>query len=90
MDGEDAVSRFIEHRERIHLLLFDLIMPKKSGKDAWDEIGKMGSDVRAIFVSGYPRDVLQGKGFLEEGCDLIMKPVNPQNLLRKIREVLDR
>jgi PAS domain S-box-containing protein len=89
-DGEDAVSRFIENRERIQLLLFDLIMPKKSGKDACDEIRKMGSDVRAIFVSGYPRDVLQGKGFLEEENDLIMKPVSPQNLLRKIREVLDR
>jgi signal transduction histidine kinase len=89
VDGEDAVSRFTEHRERIQLLLLDLIMPKKKGNDACDEIRKMGSDVPAIFISGYPRDVLQGKGFLEEGCELIMKPVNPQNLLRTIRAVLD-
>jgi PAS domain S-box-containing protein len=89
-DGEDAVNEFIGNRERIQLLLLDLIMPKKSGKDACDEIRKMGSDVRTIFISGYPPDVIQGKGLLEEGCDLIMKPVSPQILLRKIREVLDR
>ncbi|MDD2337551.1 MAG: response regulator [Geobacteraceae bacterium] len=89
-DGEDAVCQFTENRERIQLLLLDLIMPKKSGKDACDEIRKMASDVRTIFISGYPPDVIQGKGLLEEGCDLVMKPVTPQNLLRKIREVLGR
>jgi signal transduction histidine kinase/CheY-like chemotaxis protein len=90
VDGEDAVRQFTENRERIQLLLLDLIMPKKSGKDVCDEIRKMGSTVRAIFVSGYPQDAIQRKGFLEEECDLIMKPVSPQKLLRKIREVLDR
>jgi signal transduction histidine kinase/DNA-binding response OmpR family regulator len=90
VDGEDAVSKFAENRERIQLLLIDLIMPKMSGKDVYDEIRKMESDVRVLFISGYPQDILQGKGLLEEKCDLIMKPVSPQDLLRKIREVLDR
>jgi CheY-like chemotaxis protein len=89
-DGEDAVRRFTENRERIQLLLLDVIMPKKSGKDACDEIRKMGSDIRTIFISGYPPDVILKRGLLEEGRDLIRKPVSPQNLLRKIREVLDR
>jgi DNA-binding response OmpR family regulator len=65
-------------------------MPKKSGKDAYDEIRMMGGNVRAIFISGYLQDAIRKKGLLEEGCDLVMKPVSPQNLLRKIREVLDR
>jgi signal transduction histidine kinase len=89
-DGEDAVRQFTENRERIQLLLLDLIMPKKSGKDAYDEIRMMGGNVRAIFISGYLQDAIRKKGLLEEGCDLVMKPVSPQNLLRKIREVLDR
>lgn len=88
-DGEDAVKKFTEHRGGIQLLLFDVIMPKKNGKDACGEIRMMGSDVRTIFISGYPPDVIQGKGLLEEGCALVMKPVSPQNLLRKIREELD-
>lgn len=90
VDGEDAVCKFKENRESIRLLLFDLIMPIKSGKDAYDEIRKMGSDVRAIFVSGYPPEAAQKNGMRAEGVDLIMKPVSPQNLLRKIREVLDK
>ena len=89
-DGEDAISKFKENKERIQLLLFDLIMPKKSGKAAYDEIKKSGSDVRAIFVSGYLLDVIYKKGLEDERCDLVMKPVSPQDLLRKIREVLDR
>jgi len=90
VNGEDAVRKFTEHRGRIQLLLLDLIMPKMNGKDACDEIGKMGSDVPAIFISGYPPDVILKRGLLEEGRDLIRKPVSPQNLLRKISEVLDR
>jgi len=89
-DGEDAVIKFKENKERIQLLLFDVIMPKKNGKDAYDEIKKSGSDVRAIFVSGYLLDVIYKKGLQDERCDLVMKPVSPQDLLRKIREVLDR
>jgi PAS domain S-box-containing protein len=90
VDGEDAISKFTENRESIQLLLLDLIMPKKSGKDAYDEIRMKGGDVRTIFISGYPQDVIQRTCLLEEGCDLIKKPISPQNLLRKIREVLDR
>jgi len=89
-DGEDAVRKFTEYGERIQLLLLDVIMPKKSGKDACGEIRKMDRDVLTLFISGYPPDVIQGKGLLEEGCDLVMKPVSPQNLLKKIREVLER
>ena len=90
VDGEDAVSKFREHRDRINLLLFDLIMPNKSGKEAYDEIRALGSEVRAIFISGYPPDVVRENNNLAEEVELIMKPVSPQNLLRKIREVLDK
>ena len=89
-DGEEAISKFKENKERIQLLLFDLIMPKKNGKVAYDEIKKSGSHIRAIFVSGYLLDVIHKNGLQDESCDLVMKPVRPQNLLRKIREVLDR
>ena len=89
-NGEEAISKFKENNERIQLLLFDLIMPKKSGKAAYDEIKKSGSDVPAIFVSGYLPDVIYENGLLDEKSDLVMKPFSPQDLLHKIRGVLDR
>ncbi len=88
-NGEEAVTRFSEHRNEIQLLLFDLIMPKKNGKEAWEEIRKLCPSIRAIFLSGYTADILDQKGLLEQGMDVIMKPLSPHDLLRRIRAVLD-
>jgi PAS domain S-box-containing protein len=88
-DGEDALEKFIGNRDRIHLLLLDMIMPKKRGNEVYDEIRKKGCTVKAVFLSGYPADVVHGNQLLEQGLDLIIKPVSPRNLLMKIREVLD-
>jgi PAS domain S-box-containing protein len=89
-DGAQAVARFREHRDEIDLLLLDLIMPKLSGKGAYDEIVKIRPDIRVIFTSGYTAEVIRSKGELAPGIELIMKPVHPQHLLQKIRESLDR
>jgi len=89
-NGEEALQKFLEHRDRIRLLLFDIVMPKKNGKEVYDEIRKTGSDVKVIFLSGYPAEVIGNTGLSEFGSNLIMKPVHPQDLLRRIREELDR
>lgn len=89
-DGEEAVRQYEAHRDRIQLLLFDLIMPKMSGKEAYDRICQSGGKVKAIFVSGYPHDVVKKSGLLDRDFELVMKPVSPQNLLRIVRTVLDR
>jgi CheY-like chemotaxis protein len=88
-DGEDAVEKFKENSDMVRLLLLDVIMPKKRGNQVYAEIRKMCSGVRALFLSGYPSDIVHGGCELETGLNLIVKPVSPQNLLKKIREVLD-
>jgi len=88
--GVDAIARFMEHKDGIDLLLFDLIMPEKNGKEASDEIRKLNPDVKTLFVTGYPSDILQNRGMLEEKPDVVMKPISPMDLLRKVREVLER
>lgn len=87
-NGEDAVNKFLDNQNRIHLLLFDVIMPKKNGKEAYDIIKKIKPDIKALFMSGYTADVIDRKGIMEEGLNLILKPVSPSALLRNIREVL--
>ena len=89
-DGEDAVAKFSAHRDEIDLVLLDMIMPKLSGKAAYDEITRLKPGVRAIFTSGYTADVISSKGELGPGMELVMKPVHPLLLLRKVREKLDR
>ncbi len=89
-DGTDALKVFIENKDKIHLLILDVIMPKKNGKEVYDEIKKERPDIKAVFMSGYNADVIHNKGILEEGLDFIPKPLLPDELLRKIREILDK
>ena len=89
IDGEEAVQRFRENRDRIKLLLFDLIMPKKTGKDAYDEIVKERPGIKIIFASGYDPDMVRQKALLEQNVPVVYKPVSMTGLLKKIRSVLD-
>ncbi len=89
LDGDDAVKKFMENRRAVSLLLLDIIMPHKNGKDAFDEIRKIRPDIKAIFTSGYTADIIRQRGFLDEGLTLLTKPLSPRDLLTKIREALD-
>ncbi len=88
-NGEDAVVRFKEHDE-ISLVLSDVVMPGKNGREALDEIRKMKPGIKVIFISGYAVEMISEKGIIEEGTEYITKPFEKNDLLRKIREVLDR
>jgi CheY-like chemotaxis protein len=89
VDGEDAVRKFREHGERVDLLVLDMIMPRKNGKEACREIMEIRPGVKALFTSGYTADLVHKKGILEPGVNFIVKPSTPAALLRKVREVLD-
>lgn len=87
-DGEAALALFGENRDRIHLLLADLIMPKKNGRELYEEIRKIRPGIKAVFMSGYTSEVLAQKGILEEGMSLISKPLTPSELFGKVRKAL--
>ena len=53
-DGQDAVNKYIESKDRIRLLLFDIIMPKKTGKEAYDAIRTVTPGVKALFLADMP------------------------------------
>jgi hypothetical protein len=67
-----------------------MVMPKKNGKETLDEIRKIKPGTKAVFISGYSADIISKKGKLEEGTEFIAKPFKRDDLLQKIREVLDR
>lgn len=89
-DGEEAVHEFMENRDTVQLLLFDVTMPRKDGKEAYKEIKETSPFIRAVLMSGYTVESIDKKGLIEMGVDFVPKPVRPAELLRKIREVLDR
>ena len=89
VDGEEAVQRFRENPSRINLVILDVIMPRKNGKEAFEEIRQMDAAVKAIFTSGYTADIIQRRGQFAVGINFISKPAPPSELLAKVREVID-
>jgi len=87
-DGDEAIARFREHADRIDFVLLDVVMPRKNGKEVFDVIKGIKPDIKVLFMSGYTADIIHQKGVLEEGINFISKPLTPDTLLVKIREVL--
>ncbi len=89
IDGEDAVRKFKENRD-IHLIIIDSVMPKKNGREAYEEIHRIDPHVKVVFTSGYTKDIVLNKGIVEKEFDFIAKPLSLNKLLQKVREVLDK
>ena len=89
VDGDDAVEKFIEHKDKIRLLILDVIMPGKNGKETLEEIRKISLGIKAIFTSGYTAEIMEKKGLLKEGFNFVAKPILPDIFLKKIKNVLN-
>jgi len=72
------------------MLLTDVIMPGMSGKDLSEKILKIIPKIKIIFMSGYTDDAIVKHGVLEEGINFIQKPFTPQQLIKVIKEVLQK
>jgi CheY-like chemotaxis protein len=88
IDGEDAVNKFTEHKDSIDMLLFDVMMPKKNGKEAYDIIKQARPGIKVLFMSGYSEHVATNKNIHEEGLYFLQKPVIPDKLANKISEII--
>ncbi|GFO67057.1 hypothetical protein GMLC_06360 [Geomonas limicola] len=89
VDGADGIKTFRERGVAIDMLVLDVIMPRKNGWEAFNEIRKLRSDVKALFISGYTYDIINKSGLAMQGLHLLEKPVSPALLLRKLRELLE-
>ncbi|MBM4053742.1 MAG: response regulator [Planctomycetes bacterium] len=90
INGEDAIQKFIAWKDSINLLILDVKMPGKNGKETYDEIKKIRPDLKAIFLSGYSEDVIDKNKIENESLCFVQKPVLPTKLLQKIREVMGK
>jgi CheY-like chemotaxis protein len=84
-NGEEAVKVFEEHQDTIDLLLTDMRMPYMNGADLARELRTRKSDLKLICISGYP-----GSLATSVTSDSPAKPFSRDEMLKKVREVLDR
>ncbi len=87
-NGEEALRLFSKHEDEINLLLFDMQMPGMSGWEAYEEIKKAAPDMNAVFFTGYLAEHGARDNTEKEGVAFLEKPVSPNELKGKIKEML--
>jgi len=89
-DGQQAIDVFAAKQATVDLVILDMIMPRVGGYKACEAILAMRPEVPILFASGYDPTSIVDNGKLPEGAEILMKPYGIPDLLRKVREVIDR
>ena len=71
------------------LLLTDVVMPGMNGRVLAEQLLPRQPGMRVLYMSGYTDSFIAGHGVLEPGTYLVHKPFTEEELIRKVREVLD-
>jgi two-component system, cell cycle sensor histidine kinase and response regulator CckA len=88
-DGAEAQQVAMQHAGPIHFLLTDVVMPGINGRVLAERLAPNYPGMKVLYMSGYTDSFITGHGALEEGIHLLHKPFTEEELMRKIREMLD-
>ena len=58
-----AIEKFNDNKENVDIIIMDMAMPKKSGREAYEEISRLRPHVKVIFMSGYSPDLLRNREY---------------------------
>ena len=79
-----------QHTGTIHLLLTDVVMPHMNGRELAERALQLRPRMRVLFMSGYTEDTILQQGVGDSSYAYFQKPLVPDGLARRIREVLER
>jgi signal transduction histidine kinase len=86
--GEEAIQIARGFQGPLPLVVADVILPEMSGPDVVRKVREAKPDIRALFISGYTDEAVLRHGMVEPGVMFLSKPFVPEDLARKVREVL--
>jgi CheY-like chemotaxis protein len=88
-NGLEAIDLFIQHRERIKAILLDMRMPVMSGRETYDKLRELDSNVRIILSSGYDEKFTTMSDDADTALSFLRKPYALDALLTCVREALN-
>jgi PAS domain S-box-containing protein len=89
-DGEEGLDIFAKRHDEIDFIVLDVVMPKLSGREVYEEMKKIKADVACLFVTGYSLNGSHTDFILKEGIEVLQKPYSFEDIALKIRESLDK
>jgi PAS domain S-box-containing protein len=88
-NGEEALLIGAANLAKVDLVLTDVVMPRMNGQQLSEQIARVHPGVRVLFMSGYTDDAVVRLGVYHAEIAFLQKPITPDALIRKVREVLD-
>ncbi len=88
-DGSEAVTLVQQYADEIGLVLTDVVMPKKNGREVREIVASIAPHVPVLLMSGYTADVVGLHGGDGEDLPLVRKPLVFDELKRRVRAMLD-
>jgi two-component system cell cycle sensor histidine kinase/response regulator CckA len=89
-NASDALRELASVSPAPELLITDVIMPGMNGQVLAERLSTVFPDIRALFVSGYTKNVIVDRGVLKANIEFLAKPYSVEQLMRRVREVLER
>ena len=88
--GKEALDILRNNKDKISLVVLDMIMPGMGAGDTYDELQVIDPAIKVLLSSGYGVDQ-QTSEVIKRGCKgFIQKPFNMQGLSEKIGEILNQ
>ena len=88
-DGPSALALAAQHRGPIQLLISDIVMPGMSGTELADLLTATRPETHVLWISGYAQSAIVEQTSARAGASLLMKPFTGDQILSRIREILD-
>jgi CheY-like chemotaxis protein len=86
--GKEAVELYRKHKNKIDIVVLDMVMPEIGGGETYDRLKAINPGVKVLLSSGYSVEGMASE-ILRRGCNgFIQKPFKMRELSRKIREIV--
>jgi PAS domain S-box-containing protein len=89
-NAQAAIPILERNSMRIDLLLTDVVMPGMNGRELGRRAQEIRPQLRVLYMTGYSRNAVVHHGRLEEGVELLQKPITQTHLATRVRHVLDQ